>query len=709
MVFHLWKEHHRRRLRKALEFLDTLLLMHAPFDISFLRAWPEFRFVLDGSHTLIDLAVVNYLHDETRPERGLKSLGPVLRTHSYKLEHTLKHRRFPHPLWIGPEGEGLCPYNGQDSHNTLLDIAELSRRISAEWPDTDKLSNDCVRDYSDRLWTSIAMSEAGVCMSRSGLTLLERGMILRMYTASIRALQDFHLTLEGEGSVASKDCFLELACDCADGWRPTRQRFKECMQQGIHPTDYPNRTGNIRDNPLLELTPKQRKISFKDANRNLIREHIPENTYLADAFRDIDEHQHAQKLIGSYCYPLLRYRRNHHADRSSCLIPTHGPLPIPDDLTTLARPTSPPSNNSEDPSTSESTSRPSSATAATSNSDSTAPSTSAPPTGRPQPISVTRSTRSPGPWVVYPTWYVTPGPQKDDQGATGGTIQGRITAKGPAVQTFPPEVDAYLSSRFEDGVIFSFDLSQIELRVAALLSGDAYMLRAYQEGRDLHSSRACQIWGDGIQNERDFRAVYRDCAKHVNFGDLFLAAPDTLQATVLRMTGQHFPIDIFHRIVQDRPTQRPGLCAWQREEISYAQQHGHCRALPFTGQTRWVRGGDKDPRSEVVNFPIQTTAGNVLLRIQARLLPHMQHQNPRHPWVYMTMNRYDAAYFDVQRDHVEQLTHLIESAVATVGAVGYWQQLQGHYGREVPLEYDVELKEPAHDTLRARADVELPF
>jgi len=121
MVFRLNRPEEKERLRRWLYHSNVILGMNLAFDILYLRSDPYFRFSLENQK-LIDLSVLNYLHDETRPEKSLKSLGPVLRTHNYKT--TLKHSRFPHP-----DDPGLLKYNAQDTHNTTLAISELSKRI----------------------------------------------------------------------------------------------------------------------------------------------------------------------------------------------------------------------------------------------------------------------------------------------------------------------------------------------------------------------------------------------------------------------------------------------------------------------------------------------------------------------------------------------------------------------------------------------------
>ena len=291
--------------------------------------------------------------------------------------------------------------------------------------------------------------------------------------------------------------------------------------------------------------------------------------------------------------------------------------------------------------------------------------------------------------LAYPTWYCVPTFAKDSGGSEGGTLQGRITCKKPSAQTFPASIKNCISSRFEGGNIMGFDLSQIELRVAALLSGDGDLVSAYLEGVDLHKSRAEQIFGDCIEDRPDFKEL-RQAGKMINFADLFRSGPSTMQGQLLAMTGQLHPLEFFKDVARNRAKHRPGLWRWQNYVIKKARSQGFYD-LPFTGQSRYFQGGDKWDVNEIVNFPIQTTAGNTLLCIQHELhhnlLPPL---NGRDPKMYMFLNIYDAFYLDVAPGHEEIAKQSVAAAVRTVAEHGYWSQLQDYYGREIPLEYDCE-------------------
>jgi hypothetical protein len=225
------------------------------------------------------------------------------------------------------------------------------------------------------------------------------------------------------------------------------------------------------------------------------------------------------------------------------------------------------------------------------------------------------------------------------------------------------------------------------------------------------AARGCHLFAKG---EPAFEP-YRDCGKHVNFGELFLAEPATSHATCLRMTGLDLDLSTFVAAASRRHLDRPGLFSWQVSLCREAERTGRVE-LPFTGQSRsfprfrlsadalaglWRShpyphiaeerrqraGGDrsKDRTSEIVNFPVQTTAANVVLRVQhhlLRLLRFPLHSGP-HPLIFL--NGYDALSIDCPAGTVSDVDSAFTEAVRLVSTSDYWGLLQSRLGRTVPL------------------------
>jgi uracil-DNA glycosylase family 4 len=96
---------------------------------------------------------------------------------------------------------------------------------------------------------------------------------------------------------------------------------------------------------------------------------------------------------------------------------------------------------------------------------------------------------------------------------------GRFSAEGFNVLATPQrgEFGKPIRSLFiapPGSVIISGDLSQIELRVVTILSGDLELMKAYQNGEDIHAKTATNLFGSAEK-------LYRDPAKTLNFALLY--------------------------------------------------------------------------------------------------------------------------------------------------------------------------------------------
>lgn len=80
---------------------------------------------------------------------------------------------------------------------------------------------------------------------------------------------------------------------------------------------------------------------------------------------------------------------------------------------------------------------------------------------------------------------------------------GRMSVTNPALQTVPRGTlvrDAFTARPGNKLILIDYDNE--ELRVAAHVSGDATMLAAFDEGRDLHSETARRLYGDSFTKEQ---------------------------------------------------------------------------------------------------------------------------------------------------------------------------------------------------------------
>lgn len=94
-----------------------------------------------------------------------------------------------------------------------------------------------------------------------------------------------------------------------------------------------------------------------------------------------------------------------------------------------------------------------------------------------------------------------------------GTETGRLSSSNPNMQNIPRDKRIKNLIVSKPGYrLVQLDYSQAELRVLAALSGDPFMIKVYQDGKDLHDAVATDMFGP------DFTKEQRVMAKTINFG-----------------------------------------------------------------------------------------------------------------------------------------------------------------------------------------------
>jgi len=199
-----------------------------------------------------------------------------------------------------------------------------------------------------------------------------------------------------------------------------------------------------------------------------------------------------------------------------------------------------------------------------------------------------------------------------------GARSGRLSCTDPNLQNIPrgdsPEGkmarDVFVAS--PGYVLLQADYSQIELRVAAMLSGDVAMIDVFKSGQDFHQRTAEMVsqmaWG--IPPEQ-VEKRHRSAAKIINFGLLYGKSDRTLAKDINCKVEEATRVReaIFGRFKK--------LASWMREQLRETKATGYTwtwwNGQPARRRSLYqVADGDDEIRSRAEhgswNTPIQGTA-----------------------------------------------------------------------------------------------------
>lgn len=166
------------------------------------------------------------------------------------------------------------------------------------------------------------------------------------------------------------------------------------------------------------------------------------------------------------------------------------------------------------------------------------------------------------------------------------------------------------------------DYAQMELRLAAAEAEDPLMIRAFQDGIDLHTLTAMQIYGVG---EDEVTKDQRQIAKSANFGLLYGSGAKGLR-NYAGTQGIYMTHEEAGEIRDKFHAAYTGIHKWQQEASVAANktkgQRGEVRIR--VSNLRRFLPGDKNRLTTRCNTPIQGAGAAVLKRTLGMLWPLLQ-------------------------------------------------------------------------------------
>lgn len=257
-----------------------------------------------------------------------------------------------------------------------------------------------------------------------------------------------------------------------------------------------------------------------------------------------------------------------------------------------------------------------------------------------------------------------------------GTATGRLSSSDPNLQNLPTkteegkEIRKAIVPQNKDWWIVSADYSQIELRILAHFSGDENLLKAFEEGRDVHALTASKIYGVKLE---EVTPEMRRVGKMVNFSIIYGVTPYGLSVRL------RIPVKEAERMIVSYFVLYPKVREYIQRVVNEAKEKGYVRTL--FGRKRDIpqlMARDRNIQAEgeriAINTPIQGTAADIMKLAMIEIHREMKKRGMRSK---MIVQVHDELVFEVPDEEKEALVELVKDKMANVVKLS------------VPLEVDV--------------------
>lgn len=256
------------------------------------------------------------------------------------------------------------------------------------------------------------------------------------------------------------------------------------------------------------------------------------------------------------------------------------------------------------------------------------------------------------------------------------TATGRISSTEPNLQNIPIRVELGKEIRKvfvpKEGYVFlDADYSQIELRVLAHMSGDETLIRAYQEGQDIHRITASEVFHipyDEVTS-RD-----RSNAKAVNFGIIYGMSGFGLSQdlNITKKEADEYIKKYFARF--------PKIKDFMDELVAFGKEKGYVetlfrrnRPIPELKSSNFMQRSFGERIA--MNSPIQGTAADIIKIAMNRVNETLKEKKLKSQLI---LQIHDELLIETHKDEVETVRKILEEEMTNAAQL------------LVPLDVDVE-------------------
>jgi len=269
------------------------------------------------------------------------------------------------------------------------------------------------------------------------------------------------------------------------------------------------------------------------------------------------------------------------------------------------------------------------------------------------------------------TTYAKPLPQlADERGRVHthfdqlGAATGRISSLRPNLQNIPNQGE--WGKRIRRGFVaeqgfslVSFDYSQMELRIAAHLSGDEHMRAFFREGADIHQMTAATVFGVAPQEvspEMRFRA------KALNFGVLYgMGAQGFARAAGI-------PMEDARSFIEQYFVRFPRVLEFMEQTKEFAKSHGYVETM--FGRRRYLPEVNSSTPSlraaaerMAVNHPVQGSLADMVKMAMVKIQESVALSDARGA---MLLQIHDELLFEIADGIVEEASRPVKELMEKI-------------------------------------------
>ncbi len=243
------------------------------------------------------------------------------------------------------------------------------------------------------------------------------------------------------------------------------------------------------------------------------------------------------------------------------------------------------------------------------------------------------------------------------------TSTGRLSSSEPNMQNIPTRDEEgrnlrkIFVSKYDQGEIISADYSQIELRLLANMAEEESMIHAYQNGIDIHTKTASEIFGVPVEKVTQSQ---RQDAKAVNFGIIYGISDYGLSQNIKtsRFKAKQYMDSYFDRY--------PKIKSYMEQNIEFAKENGFIKS--YFGRTRHVpeiKSSNYTVRKfgerVAMNMPLQGTASDIIKIAMVRVAKRLKGMKS-----HIILQIHDELIVDAVKDEIQQVKEILKQEMENV-------------------------------------------